>query len=236
MKVLGAGYGKTGTYSLKVALDKLGFPCYNFGHVLINYKRGDADMWNNYIEGKSDMDWHKLYDGYEAVVDAPAYFYFREIIEAFPDIKVILTTRDPEKWYDSLIDTLEKHDKVVKPFLFLPSFRAFQQVLDNLIKMTSVEEPVKENSIKAFVKHNEDVKNFVPEERLLVYSVKDGWEPLCEFLGVPVPDEPFPWVNVGFSDGEELIKSALLKDLVKFILPYLVGVVILIALIVLLLK
>jgi hypothetical protein len=232
MKVLGAGYGKTGTFSLKVALDKLGFPCYNFGDVLINFRRGDADMWNDYLEGNSDMDWHKLFDGYEAVVDAPSYFYFREIMEAFPNIKVVLTTRDPEKWYESLLDTLEKHDANVKPFLFIPSFRAFHRVLENLLNRDPVEEPIKENSIKAFLKHNEDVRNHVPKDRFLEFSVKDGWEPLCEFLGVPVPDEPFPWVNVGFSDGEELIQKALLRDLVRLILPYLLGIITIIVLLV----
>lgn len=235
MKVLGAGYGKTGTFSIKVALDKLGFPCYNFGDVLINYRRGDADMWNNYLEGKSDMDWHKLFTGYEAVVDAPSYFYFKEIMEAFPDIKVILTTRDPEKWFESLLDTLEKHDANVKPFMFIPSFRAFQRVMDNLLNINKVEEPIKENSIKAFLNHNEEVRKHVPKDRLLEFNVKDGWEPLCEFLGVPVPDEPFPWINVGFSDGEELIQKALLRDLIRFILPYLLGIIAVIVLLVILL-
>jgi len=236
MKVLGAGYGKTGTFSLKVALDKLGFPCYHFADLLIDYKKGDTDMWNNYMEGKSEMDWRKLFADYEAAVDAPSNMYYREMMEAFPDLKVILTTRDPEKWWDSLVDTLEKHDANVKPFMFLPSFREFQRALTNVLNMNPVDEPLKENSIKVFLQHNEDVKKYVPEDRLLIFSVMDGWEPLCKFLGVPVPNEPFPWVNVGFSDGEELIKKALLRDLIVFILPYLAGIAAVILLIVLLLR
>jgi hypothetical protein len=237
MKVLGAGFGKTGTFTLKIALEKLGFsPCYNFGDVLINYKKGDADMWNNYMEGKADMDWHKIFADYKAAVDAPANLYYREIIAAFPDIKVILTTRDPDKWWDSLVDTLEKHDAAVGPFKFLPSFNAFQQALENLGKVNPVDPPTKENYIKMLLQHNENVKNVVPPDRLLVYTVQEGWEPLCEFLGVPVPEEPFPWVNKGFAEGEDMIKKALLRDLVKFFLPYLAGIVIVILVLVLLFK
>jgi hypothetical protein len=237
MKVLGAGFGKTGTFTLKIALEKLGFsPCYNFGDVLINYKKGDADMWNNFMEGKAGMDWQKIFAGYEAAVDAPSYLYYREIMQAFPDIKVILTTRDPETWWDSLLDTLQKHDAAVGPFRFLPSFNAFQRALENLGKVNPVDPPTKEAYIKMLLQHNENVRKFVPPDRLLEYEVSQGWEPLCEFLGVPVPDEPFPWVNKGFAEGEALIKKALLRDLVKFFLPYLAGITLVIVLLVLLLK
>jgi len=237
MKVIGAGVSKTGTMSIQSALNKLGFPCYHFADTLINYARGDQDMWNNYMEGKSEMDWHKLFEGYEAVTDAPSYLFVPEMLAAFPEAKVILSLRDPDKWYDSFVDTLEKHNANVKPLLFLPSFRGFQRAFQNAIKMVfKGEEIVKENAIDFFNEHNKKIQEIVPPEKLLIFDVKDGWEPLCAFLGVPVPDEPFPHANVAFADAEKIFKRVFLRDLVKFAIPYLVALAAVIVILVLLLR
>jgi len=233
MKIIGAGVSKTGTFSLKFALDKLGFPCYHFGNTLINYAKGDLEMWNNYMEGKSDMDWHKLFADYEAVTDAPTYLYIPEVMEAFPDAKVILSVRDPERWWVSFLDTYEKHNAAVKPILFLPSFREFQRAFLNAIRIAFNDDISKENAIPFFNSHNEKIKKLVPPDRLLIFNVKEGWEPLCDFLGVPVPDEPFPWANVAFAEGEKLFKRVFIRDLIKFALPYLAGIAVVIVVLVL---
>jgi hypothetical protein len=237
MQVIGAGVSKTGTMSLQCALNKLGFPCYHFADTLVNYARGDLDMWNNYMEGKSEMDWHKLFSGYEAVMDVPSYLYVPEIMKAFPDAKVILSVRDPEKWYVSFVDTIEKHNANVIPLMFLPSFKAFQRAFQNAVKFVfGGDEINKENALEFFNSHNEKIKSLVPPDRLLIFNVKDGWEPLCEFLNVPVPNEPFPWANVAFADAEKIFKKVFIRDLLKFSLPYVAVVVLVIVLLIVLFR
>ena len=215
MKVLGAGLSKTGTWTLKVALDMLGLPCYHFGDVVVNYEKGDTDMWNDYMEKKSEMNWHKLYEGYEAATDVPSNLHFREIKSAFPDLKVILSTRDPDKWYASLADTVEKHNTNVVPAMFLPSFNGFQRAFNNSLRIAQVGELTRENAIAWMERHNAEVKKAIPPDRLLVYNVKEGWAPLCEFLGLPVPGEEFPWVNKDFADGEKLLQNTFIRDVKK---------------------
>jgi hypothetical protein len=217
MKVFGAGLSKTGTFSLKIALDKLGFPCYNFGDVLINHDKGHTDKWNNYMEGLSDMDWHKLFEDYDAVVDGPTYLFAQEMLDAFPDIKVIMTKRDPDKWYDSFMETIEKHNAKVNPVMFLPSFNGFQRSFKNIFRI-SVDSNLSREAMTAwFNRHNEEIPKLVPPDRLLAYNVQEGWEPLCEFLDVPVPDEEFPWINKNFAAGEKLLQGVLKRDLEKMV-------------------
>jgi hypothetical protein len=235
MKVLGVGIGKTGTMSLQAALNQLGYPCYNFGEVLLNYEKGHTDMWNNYMEGKAEMDWHKLYEGYEAAVDNPSNIYYKEIMKVFPDIKFILTLRDPEAWHKSLIETLELHDKNVSKVMFLPSFREFQRVLENSGKIAEIDAPEGETPIEWFNRYNKEAQEYLPADRLLIYNVKEGWGPLCEFLGEPVPDEPFPHENIAGAGVEKILQTKMLKDLLKFAAPYLAGIVILAIIIIFLL-
>jgi hypothetical protein len=185
------------------------------------------------MEGKSDMDWQKLFAGYEAVTDAPTYLFIPELVEAFPDAKVILTVRDPEKWWVSFKDTYEKHNATVKPLMFLPSFKEFQRAFLNSVRIAFNNDYSKETAIAFFNNHNEKIKKLVPPERLLIFNVMEGWEPLCNFLGVPVPNEPFPWANVAYAEGEKLLKNVFKRDLIKFALPYLAGIVIVILLLIL---
>ena len=236
MKVLGVGIGKTGTMSLQAALNRLGYPCYNFGDVLLNYEKGHTDMWNNHMEGTAEMDWHKLFEGYEAAVDNPSNIYYKEIMKAFPDLKFILTLREPEPWYKSFLETLEIHEKNVSKVMFLPSFREFQRVLENSGKVATVGAPEGETPIEWFNRHNKEVQEYLPADRLLIYNVKEGWGPLCEFLGEPVPDEPFPHENIAGAGVEKILQTKILKDILKFAAPYLAGIVLLAIIIIVLLN
>jgi hypothetical protein len=239
MKIIVAGFSRTGTMSMQVALEKLGYRSYHFFEMMANYENNHIKMWNDYMEGKSDMDWVKLLEGYDASTDLPACIYWREMMEAFPDAKVILTVREPEKWWDSWTAMVKSQESSVDRLKFLPRFKAVDQAVINFEREWFNIEPgkyVREDSMARFVKHNEDVKSAVPEDRLLVFSVTEGWEPLCNFLGVPVPDEPFPHENVGTKQVEKLMGQIVIKDLIKFGLPYLGAIAFVIILILILLR
>ncbi|MFC6081777.1 sulfotransferase family protein [Sphaerisporangium aureirubrum] len=205
MQVIGAGFGRTGTFSLKAALERLGFaPCYHMKEVLDHPAM--IYQWLDIAEGRS-TDFDAVFDGYAATVDWPAAAYWRELIEYYPDAKVLLTVRDPERWYESMRATIlsrAHHGPGLRNRLFTTLLRLRGSDMYAFIRMTrvAVSEKVfggsatdRETLIKAFHAHVREVRETVPADRLLVYEVKQGWEPLCAFLGVPVPDEPFPWLN-----------------------------------------
>jgi hypothetical protein len=239
MKAIVAGFSRTGTMSMQVALQKLGYRTYHMFEAMANFENGHMDMWNEYMEGKSEMDWHKLFADYDASTDLPACIHWRAMMEAFPEAKVILTERDPEAWWKSWSALVESQQGSVDRLVFLPRFKALDRLVINFERGFFKMEPdqyVKEDAIASFNQHNEDVKAAVPPERLLVFTVDEGWEPLCEFLGVQVPDEPFPHENVGTKQVEKNMGQIVLKDLFKFALPYLVGVAAIVLLLILLLR
>lgn len=128
MKLIGAGFSRTGTMSLKIALGKQGYRSYHMVDAVANFEKGDLDKWNAYMEGRSDMDWHALLAGYDAILDLPAALYYRELMYAFPDARVILTVRDPEKWWQSTAKLVRLHNTLVERIKFVPRFRAFQRL------------------------------------------------------------------------------------------------------------
>jgi hypothetical protein len=218
MKIIIAGVSRTGIYSLQAALEKFGFRSYNFFEMLNNFENGHLDMWNEFMEGKQEMDWEALYDGFDASSDMPSFIYWHEQMEAFPDAKVILTTRDLDAWWNSWISAVESQEGFIISMSYLPRFKAVRRIIDNWERNFFRIEPTKyvEEGAKARVKeHNEAVKAAVPPERLLVFNFKEGWDPLCEFLGVPVPDEPFPHENVGSAQIERQIAELVQEDMAK---------------------
>lgn len=236
MKIIGAGYSRTGTMSMKSALAKLGYRSYHMEEAVMNFEKGDLEKWNAFMEGRSDMDWRKLLADYDATADLQAALYYREQMAAFPDAKVILTVRDPEGWWQSTAKLVNLHNTLVERIKFIPRFREFQRLFRNLERVVngggSFE---RERAIAAFNAHNSQVKATVPPEKLLVFEVKEGWAPLCKFLGAPVPNEPFPHENAGIATVDKLMKKTMLTDLVKLAWPWLVGlVVVIVALIILL--
>ena len=208
VKVIGAGLGRTGTASLQSALEELGFgPCYHMFEVFQN--PGHADFWKAAWRGEP-ADWDGVLGSYEATVDWPACTFYAELLERHPDAKVLLSVRDPERWYESTRQTIYKIGKIAtgSPFSRL-GFALLSRLVFGRFKTgqgTMAEEIIwqgtfdgrfedKDHAIGVFDRHNEEVQRRVPEEQLLVYEVKEGWGPLCEFLGVEVPDKPFPHLN-----------------------------------------
>ncbi len=197
LKIIGPGFGRTGTKSLKEALEVLGFgPCHHMYEVLDNHET-QVPHWQAVARGESP-DWSAVFDGYGSQVDWPGANVWRETMEAFPDAKVVLSVRPPEKWWASFDKTIGKlTDRY--PSMELPPH--IREILD--MNLALIGEGVfngqyrdKDVAIAAFEQRKAEVEAGVPADRLLVFDVAQGWEPLCAFLGVDVPDMPFPHHNL----------------------------------------
>ena len=204
LDVIGAGFKRTGTMSLKVALEELGFgPCYHMNEVFENPEH--VEHWEVAREGRAN--WEKVFAGYRAAVDWPAAAFYEELIERYPDARVILTVREPEKWYESARSTIYTVQRVASSPIFslaallVPRIRHTRRVA-RMASDLAWEDVFggrfedRGYAMEVFERWNEDVKERVLAEKLLVYEVKEGWEPLCDFLGVAVPEgRPFPHLN-----------------------------------------
>lgn len=199
LKVIGAGFGRTGTTSIKAALEQLGFTqCYHMQEVIKH--PAHVQRWTDALDGKP-VDWEALFAGYQATVDWPACNFYEQLMTYYPDAKVLLTVRDPDKWYDSCLHTIyAMYHKPVMRFVrrLLPPMQRFMAMNDRLIWQGDFEGRFldRRHALAVFNQHNAAVKAYVPPARLLVYDVKEGWEPLCRFLEVPIPpNTPFPHLN-----------------------------------------
>ncbi|MEK6256442.1 MAG: sulfotransferase family protein [Chloroflexota bacterium] len=196
MQVIGSGFGRTGTLSLKTALEILGFGrCYHMMEVPLN--PAHVKWWAAAARGES-VDWVKMFRSYGATVDFPASVYYPELLQAFPDAKVLHTVRDEERWYESTLETIFQPARIpLWVTVWIPFIGAMHKAMDTKVWgglfADSFEE--REYAIKVFNDYTAQVVNDIPPEQLLVFDVKQGWQPLCEFLGVPVPDIPFPHRN-----------------------------------------
>jgi Sulfotransferase domain len=188
LSVIGAGYGRTGTMSLKLALDQLGFgPCYHMVEVFKNPKA--PGYWESAADGKP-TDWEEVFAGYNSTVDWPSATFYKKLADHYPDAKVILTERDPEAWFVSTqatIFSLHIRDNTEDEWQ-----RMVLKVISDLFDRRMND---KDKLIEVYNRHNADVRRAIAPERLLVYQVSQGWAPLCAFLGVDVPDAPMPKVN-----------------------------------------
>jgi hypothetical protein len=190
LKVVGAGVGRTGTASLKLALEQLlGGRC----HHMFEMVAGDPAQvsgWTDAIEGR-DVDWQKLLNGYVAQVDWPGASFWPELSAANPDALVLLSTRDADAWYRSASNTIFNvfdNPPPGREQWFAAVGRMFRERFsDDLRNPTAM--------MDAFERHNAEVRAGVPAGRLLEWTAADGWEPICERLGVAVPDEAFPATN-----------------------------------------
>lgn len=200
MKVIGAGFGRTGTASLKVALADLGLgPCYHMKEVIANPRH--ARFWLAALDGEA-VNWKQFFASYQSTVDWPACHFYRQLMAEYPDAKVLLSVRDPEAWYQSCLNTIFKisHSvpvSIVRKLLPWMPFAAPGRVASRMIWEQTFDNRFTDKTfaLEVFHRHIEEVKQYVKPEQLLVYDVKQGWEPLCRFLGVPVPDKPFPRLN-----------------------------------------
>lgn len=188
LKIIGVGMGRTGTASLKVALEALNIgACYHMTEVLKNpeFIKG----WISAAEGKPD--WDAIFDGYAATVDNPGCNYWKELAAHYPDAKVILTVRDADKWFESTNETI--HSAEFARFMKNSPFgEMIQKTMWDRMENRMQD---RAHMTHFFNRHSADIIAAIPAERLLVYQVSDGWASLCAFLGVPVPDVEFPRIN-----------------------------------------
>jgi hypothetical protein len=189
LRVVGAGVGRTGTASLKLALEQLlGGRCHHMLEIIS--EPGQAPGWMAAIDGR-EVDWQLLLEGYVAQVDWPGASFWRELSAANPDALVVLSTRDPEDWYRSASNTIFNVFDNPPPGLeqwFAAVHRMFgERFCADLWNPGAM--------MEAFERHNREVREGVPAERLLEWRAREGWEPLCERLGVALPQEPFPVTN-----------------------------------------
>jgi hypothetical protein len=212
MKLIGAGLPRTATTTQKVALEMLGLPCYHMRELLTNMEE-HVPLWDDACEGRGD--WDRLFDGYTSTVDWPAAFFWRELMDVYPDAKVLLSVRDHESWERSMKETVwaiyfgdsVMHHLSRARYHADPVWRGW---IDLMTRMAWTGKGAFAGAhsergllMEAAEAWNEEVRRTVPAERLLEWKPQDGWEPLCEFLGVDVPSEPLPNVNdtAAFKEG-----------------------------------
>jgi hypothetical protein len=195
LELIGAGLGRTGTLSLKAALEKIGYgPCYHMIEVLTAPERGRH--WLARTQTGSH-DWDAIFHGYRAAVDWPAAAFWRELAARHPAAKVVLSVRDADRWYESVMSTIYPVMKQGPPERAPATLRAFHQMVVALVFEQTFGGRLEDraHAKRVFEAHNQAVVDAIPASRLLVYRTVDGWEPLCRFLGAPVPDEEFPHLN-----------------------------------------
>ena len=195
MRVIGAGLPRTGTNSLKLALEiLLGGPCYHMWELLAH--QDHAPVWTEAGKGKLP-NWSQLLEGYRAVVDFPAAAFWPDLMKVYPDAFVLLSYRDTEGWWKSC-------SRTAFPFVLgLPASPVKEMIL-TLWEKRFITDVMNEEAAKtAFEVYNEEVRAGVPPERLIEWRIGDGSEPICAALELPIPDEPFPHVNTA----EEFIQE-----------------------------
>lgn len=186
LSVIGAGFGRTGTDSMREALNFLGFgPCHHM-HEVINDPE-QLRLWRALGQG-AVPDWDRLFAGYRAAVDWPSAYYWRELATIYPEAKILLTTRSPESWLASMEKTI------------FPVLRESSDPASIGVKVVAegtfggrLDDP--DHVVAVYQRHIAEVQETIPADRLLTYQLGDGWDPLCQFLGVPVPEVPFPRKN-----------------------------------------
>lgn len=196
LQIIGPGFGRTGTKSTKDALELLGFgPCHHMYEVLSNPPQ--VAHWQAINEGRP-VDYAQVFDGYRSQIDWPGAHVWRELAEAFPEAKVLLTVRPEETWYRSYSKTIGKLFTVYKSMELPPHVRDMLDATTGFLMRDTFDGPPqdKQVALAAYRQRTQDVKAALPPERLLIFDVADGWEPLCRFLNVPVPETPFPHQNV----------------------------------------
>lgn len=204
LKAISAGFGRTGTLSLKLALEALGLgPCHHMKEVLENGPV-QVPLWHAAADGKPDFA--AIYKGYASAVDWPTAAFWREVATAYPEAKIILSTRSAEGWYSSFSETILA-SLLAKDNWPPPAVPWLTMVYKIVIDRSLGGRTDKDGVIAAFHAQEAAVKAAIPASRLLVHQAKDGWEPLCAFLGVPVPATPYPRTN-SKEEFFQLMKSA----------------------------
>jgi hypothetical protein len=211
LKVIGSGFGRTGTMSTKMALEQLGFGrCHHMIEVMEN--PAQPPYWDALAAG-ANVDWAEVFSGYDAQVDFPGAAVWHQLSVAFPEAKVIHTERSEEDWWASYSETIGKFFALRDSLQLPPPIAAIFETMDKLLVQGVFGGLDRDSSIKAYRRNNERVRETIPADRLLVFFPADGWEPLCRFLDVPVPASDFPrshardefWAHFG---GEPAVSAA----------------------------
>jgi hypothetical protein len=190
LRVVGAGLGRTGTHSLKVALEQLlGEPCYHMVEVFGHPEHVPA--WQQAMD-TGTTDWDALFDGYVASVDWPGAAFWQPIAEQYPDALILLSWRDADGWWKSACDTIIESTRRTGE---VPEMADWHRMVSGLLEPFSDDHDDGARAKALFEAHNADVRASVPAERLIDWRTGDGWEPICTRLGLPVPAEPFPVTN-----------------------------------------
>ena len=194
LKVVGAGLGRTGTNSLKLALEELlGGPCYHMFELIAHPQQ--VPLWERALRGE-EVDWASLFEGYSATVDWPGCAFWRNLADANPDAPVLLSTRDSaQTWWASM-------EQTVVPALQGPMLsdqpelmRGQAMVLELFRTRFTPDFADRDAAIAAYDRHCEAVRREIPADRLIEWQPRDGWRPICSQLGLPAPDRPFPHEN-----------------------------------------
>lgn len=197
LQVIGAGFGRTGTLSMQQALNDLGFgPTYHMNDVFKNPSH--AQLWLDYGD-TGTANWDHMFEKYNATVDFPACCAWRELYDQYPDAKVVLTVRDPDRWWESVNGVLYPARTLYAPWLLkaVPFTQRWTDMVESLVWSGTFNDRFadQEYATQVFRDHIDEVQAYCDPDRLLVFEVAQGWEPLCEFLDVPVPAQPFPHLN-----------------------------------------
>jgi hypothetical protein len=216
MKLIGAGLPRTATLTQKLALETLGLPTYHMNNVLMDLDL--AAVWQQILDGETPVQ--DAFEGFEATVDWPGSYYYQELMEAYPDAKVLLSVRSGESWARSMHTTIWGlfYDDILMRHLS-DGRAAIDEGWRNYIEMMKEmwtragllngADTTLEFMAQAFDRYNDEVKATVPADRLLVWTPADGWEPICELLGLPVPREPLPHVNESSMFSERICGAAM---------------------------
>lgn len=190
LKVIGAGVGRTATFTMKFALEHIGLgPCFHMAELFADVRR-QVPLWLDAIEGRPE--WDEIFRGFHSTVDYPSASYWRELAAYYPDAKVVLTSRDADSWFESVSETIFS-DAMQAHLVGTPMGAMMKGAIFDHFEGGDIHD--RAYMTDWFKKRNAEVIASLPAERLLVFHPKDGWEPLCRFLQVPVPPEPFPRVN-----------------------------------------
>ena len=203
MKLIGAGLPRTATTTQMIALEMLGLPSYHMRDMMADLSTS-VPQWRRAFEG--DGPWDELFDGKESIVDWPGSYHWRELLDVYPDAKVLLSVRSAESWVESMHNTIAQiwfgdslmHHLAQARYKVDPAFASWLDVLYDMWAKADImigSGADAEEMAAGFERWNQQVIDTVPSDRLLVWDPKDGWEPLCELLEVRVPDAPLPNVN-----------------------------------------
>ena len=194
LAVVGAGFGRTATMSLKLALEAIGFgPCYHMVEMLEHPEH--IDSWNAAHQGKT-VDWDDLFADYKAAVDWPSANFWRELADFYPKAKIILTIRDPERWHESVMRTIYPVSKALLRSDD-PQLRRVGEWMNEVIWKQVFSDRIdnRDHALGIFNAHVKSVIQTISSDRLLVVGGKHEWKPLCNFLDCPIPEKPYPVAN-----------------------------------------